>query len=91
MIQRSLIVVGRGSASFLLLYVAITHRNNVEQTYVQRAGINNNNIFIHALLLGEELDIKRFNIYYVIHILFEIYLRNFKIKKIVNRIKIMVQ
>lgn len=58
MIQRSLIVVGRRSASFLLLYVAITHRNNVEQTYVQRTGINNNNIFIHDLLHGEELNIK---------------------------------
>lgn len=68
MIQRSLIVDGRGSASFLLLYVAITHRNNVEQTYVQRTGIDNNNIFTHDLLLGEELNIKHFNIYYMIHI-----------------------
>lgn len=75
MIQRSLIVVGRGSASFLLLYVAITHRNNVEQIYVQRTGINNSNIFIHDLLHGEELNIKGFNIYiYVVHICYSKYI-----------------
>lgn len=73
MIQRSLIVVGRGSASFLLLHVAITHRNNLAQTYVQRTGINNNNIFIHDLLHGEELNINDFNIY-VIHIFYSKYI-----------------